>query len=375
MIQRLYVNNFRCLENFELSLTGLNSALLIGRNGTGKTTISYALEVFQQIGRGKNKVGDLVAPNDFTRGHTDVPMRFELETIINGQLYKYILALELPEGLKELKIAEEQLLIDGKPIYSRKGGEVSLYKNPQSDKTAQNESLFVIDWHLVALPIIQKQSDKDPLQVFQSWLMRIIILSPIPSVMTGESNGSTLYPKREVSNFGEWFTGVLLRYPAAYSIIDKHIKAIIPDFASIENELLAKDARELTIQFALEGKGSLNIDFKNLSDGEKCFFLCALVLAVNKYYEPCFCYWDEPDNYLSLPEVGHFVMALRHSFKQGGQLLVSSHNPQAIERFSDENTFVIDRKSHLEPTLIRPLIELHRTGDLITSIICGDISL
>ena len=33
MIERLYVHNFRCLENFTLDLVGRSSALVIGKNG------------------------------------------------------------------------------------------------------------------------------------------------------------------------------------------------------------------------------------------------------------------------------------------------------------------------------------------------------
>jgi hypothetical protein len=32
MLQRLYVHNFRCLENFELTMKEMSSALLIGKN-------------------------------------------------------------------------------------------------------------------------------------------------------------------------------------------------------------------------------------------------------------------------------------------------------------------------------------------------------
>ena len=42
MIRRLYVHNFRCLENFELPVSGQSSVLLIGKNGSGKTTVGLA---------------------------------------------------------------------------------------------------------------------------------------------------------------------------------------------------------------------------------------------------------------------------------------------------------------------------------------------
>ena len=49
MIRRLYVHNFRCLENFELPVSGQPSVLLIGKNGSGKTTVGLALEILQKI--------------------------------------------------------------------------------------------------------------------------------------------------------------------------------------------------------------------------------------------------------------------------------------------------------------------------------------
>ncbi|MFM6025756.1 MAG: AAA family ATPase [Dolichospermum sp.] len=39
MLQRLYVNNLRCLENFELTIKEMLSTLLIGKNGIGKSII------------------------------------------------------------------------------------------------------------------------------------------------------------------------------------------------------------------------------------------------------------------------------------------------------------------------------------------------
>ena len=369
MLQRLYVHNFRCLENFELTMKEMSSALLIGKNGTGKSTIATALEVFQSIGRGINRVGQLVKSKDFTRGRYDIPIRLEIEVLLDEKLYKYILALELPEKLKELRVFEEQLLVAGNPIYSRKEAQVTLHSSSQN-----RESQFLVDWHLVALPVIQEQSETDPLHTFKNWLAHIIILAPIPSLMTGDSHGETLQPKRDGANIGEWFSGLLGRYPAAYRDVDKYLREVMPDFQDFLNELIGKEFKSLIVRFA-ENNATLNVNFQDLSDGEKCFFLCAVVLAANKFYGSVFCFWDEPDNYLSISEVGHFITSLRRSFKDSGQILVTSHNPEAIRKFSNENTFILDRKSHLEPTLIRLLSDIPVTGDLINSLICGDIEL
>lgn len=367
MLQRLYVHNFRCLENFELSLKGMSSALLIGKNGVGKSTIAKALEILQSIGRGINRVGHLVHFKDFTGGRSDVPIRFEMEVLLEDQLYQYAIAFELPEGFRELRVFEEYLLIEGTPAYSRKEAQVTLI-------SGNREAQFLVDWHLVALPVIQEPSDTDPLHIFKTWLARMVILAPIPALMTGHSSGETLEPNQDGSNFSEWFSGLLSRYPAAYTLADQYLRDVMPDIQDFLNESIGKEAKSMVVRFEAN-HATVSIDFKDLSDGEKCFFLCAVVLAANKYYGPLLCFWDEPDNYLSLSEVGHFIIALRRSFKSNGQILATSHHEEAIRRFSNENTFVLDRKSHLEPTLIRLLRDTLVKGDLVETLIRGDLQL
>ncbi len=367
MIRRFYVHNFRCLENFELPISGQSSALLIGKNGAGKTTVGLALEILHKIARGANRVGDLVKPKDLARGRTDVPMRFEIEAELETQIYGYSIAFELPRGFKELRVFEEKLTVGGKPVYAREVAKVQLARAGQ-----EKEANFLIDWHLVALPIIQQQSRTDPLTVFKQWLARMLILRPMPSLILGDSNEETLEPNPQVTDFGAWFSGLLAYAPSAYSKIDEYLKQVMPDLKDIKNPVVGTDSRSLIIQFSND-QGSVNFPFEDLSDGEKCFMICSLVLAANGAYGPLFCFWDEPDNYLALSEVGHFVLALRKAFRAGGQFIATSHNAEAIRRFSDENTFVLYRKNHLEPTIVRPLTDIKISGDLVGALARGDV--
>jgi ATPase subunit of ABC transporter with duplicated ATPase domains len=200
----------------------------------------------------------------------------------------------------------------------------------------------------------------------------MLILRPIPSLIAGDSRAETLEPNLQVTDFAAWFSGLLAFAPSAYAEIDSYLKQVMPDLKDIKNPVVGKDSRSLVVQFSND-QGSMNISFEDLSDGEKCFMVCALVLAANRAYGPVFCFWDEPDNYLSISEVGHFVLALRKAFQSGGQFIATSHNPEAIRRFSDENTLVLYRKNHLEPTLVRPLKELQVNGDLVGAMVRGDL--
>jgi energy-coupling factor transporter ATP-binding protein EcfA2 len=367
VIRRLYVHNFRCLENFELPISGLSSALLIGKNGAGKTTVGLALEILQKIARDTSRVGNLVKPKDFAGGRTGVPMRFEIEVQCGTAIYEYAIAFEFPEGFKELRVLEEKLAVDGRPVYTRELAQVHLARMNQ-----EREANFRIDWHLVALPIIQQQSASDPLFVFKQWLSRMLILRPMPSLILGDSKQETLQPNPQITDFGAWFSGLLAYAPSAYTKIDEYLKQLMPDLKDIRNPLGGTDSRSLVVQFSND-QGSVNLPFEDLADGEKCFMICALVLAANDAYGPVLCFWDEPDNYLALSEVGHFVLALRTAFRSGGQFIATSHNPEAIRRFSEENTLVLYKNSHLEPTVVRRLGEIQVNGDLVSALVRGDV--
>ena len=368
VIRRLYIHNYRCLENFDLPISDKPSVLLIGKNGSGKTTVGLALEVLQKIARGTNRVGELVRPRDFPLGRTDAPMRFEIEVQLKGKLYAYSVAFELPTAFKELRVSDESLRVDDQTIYSRKIADVVL---PRSSR--DREAKFSIDWHLVALPIIQQSSDKDPIAIFRAWLGKMIIIRPIPSMIRGLSDTETLQPNSEVTDFAAWFSGLVAYAPAAYARIAEYLRRVMPDLSDIQNPQVAPDSRSLTVRYASD-QGTVSIPFDDLSDGEKCFMISALVLASNQVFDSVFCFWDEPDNYLALDEVGHFTMELRKTFEKRGQLIATSHNPETIRRFSDENTLVLYRRNHLEPTVARPLSDFQIKGDRISALLTGDLN-
>jgi len=368
MLQRLYTHNFRCLENFEFKPSGNSSVLLIGKNGSGKSTVGKVLRIFQAIGRGVNRVGQLVKQEDFSLGRSDVPMRFELEVQLGAHVFNYMLALELPERFRELRVLEEKLVIDGEVLFSREQALVTLPRDVSDRPQAQ----FNIDWHMVALPVIQDPEAAGALGVFRDWLAGMVLLAPIPALMHGDAKVGTREPVDNADNWADWLSGLLDRYPSAYAVLSEHLKHVMPDLADFRFERTGKESKSLLVRFKSD-KEQCELPAEVLSDGEKCFFLCAVVLAANQCDGPLFTFWDEPDNYLSLNEVSQFVIALRRCFYQGGQVLMTSHNPEAIRRFSDDNTWVLGRRSHMEPSIIRLLGDLAPTSDLIQRLIDGDL--
>jgi hypothetical protein len=295
-------------------------------------------------------------------------MRFEMEIALQGHLFQYSIAFELPDRFKELRVLQEFLRVDEALIFNREVAKVSLHREDATTPEAQ----FAIDWHVIALPIIQDPAMVGPLTAFKSWLARIAILAPIPRLMTGESTVETLEVVEDCTNFSDWLSGLLAQYPAAYATVIEYLKSVMPDASSFRNVPSGKDAKSLNVRFAV-GSQALELEFDRLSDGEKCIFVCAVLLSANDQYGPLLVFWDEPEGHLSLSEVGHFVEALKRGFLAHGQFIATSHNDEVILKFSRESTWLLSRASHLEPTQCRSLAEIALSGDLIGSILSGDI--
>lgn len=368
MITRLYAHNFRCLVNFELALGQYPSVLLIGKNGAGKTTIRRVLEILQKFARGTNRVNDVVTPSERTLWNKDEPMRFEIEASIGSSHFKYSISMKYPEGFRELQIATEVFEVNGKSQFLRDTAKVTIPRGREDDSTH-----FNIDWHLAALPIVQDRGEDDPLFVFKRWLSRMMILQPIPSLITGDSEGETFQPRIDVADFGKWFSGLFATYPESYSTMATYLKEVLPDFKSLRNQPTGRNAKTLEVQFSIDGRDMV-VPFNELSDGEKCFMICAMVLAANETYGPLVCFWDEPDNHLSLSEVGHFAMNLRKAFEaKKGQFIATSHNPETINQFTGDSTVLIFRRSHLEPTDKKQVSALQLKQNLVTALVLDDI--
>jgi predicted ATPase len=364
MIERLYVHNFRCLENFTLDFAGKPSALLIGRNGAGKSTVMHSLMLFQSIARGAGRVGALISGSDFTRHDTSRPMRFEVDVTLTGRRFQYVISFEWPTHFREARILDESVHVDGQSVFTRHQNRVQLAGGAE----------FGLDWHIFALPVINERPGEHSIQDLKAYFASMILIAPIPAAMTGFSEEPVNELAMDAGNYASTLRALLGQKPRAYTDFDTYVRGVIPDFSSIENVERGESGTQLVVRFEQKDPPrSLAVEFKALSDGEKCFFLSAYLVASAASGSTAFCMWDEPDNHLSLSEVGQFVTSLRKIASRGRQFVATTHHPETIRRFSDETTFVLTRKSHLEPAVPRPLADLPYSGDLVEALIREEI--
>ena len=107
MLKRLYADNFRCLENFEIRFGESN--LLLGRNGTGKTSVLDVLRKIQDLVVRGEKVDQVFPASDLSANHLRNEQRFEINTQSEDDSYSYGLVIEHTAARDKMKVVHEAL--------------------------------------------------------------------------------------------------------------------------------------------------------------------------------------------------------------------------------------------------------------------------
>ena len=120
MLKRLYADNFRCLENFEVRLDRSN--VLLGRNGTGKTSLLDALRRIQDFVVRGLKVDDVFPVRDLSINQRRPTQRFELDTESDGAKYAYELVIEHQPERNRARVLQEDLQHNYHTVFSFRDG-------------------------------------------------------------------------------------------------------------------------------------------------------------------------------------------------------------------------------------------------------------
>jgi ATPase subunit of ABC transporter with duplicated ATPase domains len=154
--------------------------------------------------------------------------------------------------------------------------------------------------------------------------------------------------------------------PVARAQLERHLQDVIPGF---KNFLLPRtgDVKQLRAAFASPAGEEYSLEFGELSEGQRALsVLYAAVSALaGKASVLCF---DEPDNFLSLPEIQPWLHTLRDTIdERGGQAMVISHHPEIIDYLSLDSVWRFERPGGL--TVPREIARDHpdRSSELTLS--------
>ena len=351
MITRLYANNYRCLVAFEAKFDSFG--VLCGPNGSGKSSVFDALKVICDLatseailgGDGSKDIQDL----EFTNWLNSTVQEFELTVQSGSHMFDYKLQIEQAHGDVKPRIIAESATCDGRELFTRDLEGVSF------QRAGGTTSSFPLDWRQAALGSIQPHGLLSDIQILQETLSKILIVRPSPRAMKLESKGESRQPTLSMDNLLSWYSSLAQDQEWTH-VLSESVKDIWPDFMFFRQQDTGINAKTLQLRFDSDyGKEAGVYSFRQLSDGEKALLGLYMIRTAIELGRANIVFIDEPDNYVGLPELQPWVLAMRELLDEDHQAILISHHPEILGSAGEENGAYLWRDSHTSPSRIGPL--------------------
>ena len=324
MLERLYVDNFRCLTNFELVLD--EGTVFVGANGTGKTSVLTILRRLQRLIARGARVADVFPARDLTSGRNSNEQRFEIRICLEGQTYEYGLTVEHDVARDKMRIAEETLAHGGRPIFEFRAGQARLYHDDY-----KAGPVYPFDWTLSGIGALYARHDNRKLTRFKKEIQNYIIVQPCPPLFKPETSSEDEYLEPLMGNFVGWYRHFSLENMGAIGSLFDTLRESMPAFDSVRLKESGEESRALKAVFRSPSGGTIDYGFDYLSDGQRALIaLYSLILLTDDRRVSLFI--DEPDNYLSLREIQPWLaQAIERCGESLEQVTVVSHHPVILD--------------------------------------------
>lgn len=340
MLKRLYIDNYKCLTNFDICFGELT--LLLGPNGCGKSAVFEVVGKLRDFIRGDARVGELFPSTDLTHWSTKPEQQFELEIDISSGLCLYRLVIEHAPERQLAQVKCEELLFDDKPLFAFENGEVQLYRDNHVKGPA-----YSFDSTRSGLAPVADGHDNTRLYEFRNQVRRLVTLSLEPKRIKMSSTSDTDRLSDSGDNFASWYQGRLQENPRRTLEAMDQLSNVLPGFVNLRLVQGGSDYRELQAEFSSgEGRKNSIYRFDQLSDGQRALIVLYLLLFADDAGRTLFL--DEPDNYITLPELQPWLAELEDGCGDIlPQAVLISHHPEAIDFLSDKAVWLErDPESH-----------------------------
>jgi hypothetical protein len=173
--------------------------------------------------------------------------------------------------------------------------------------------------------------------------------------MRKESKSESKSPTLHMSNLMSWYRS-LSQEQDWTDMLRESLQDVWPDFKSFRLVDVGLDAKALQLRFgdSKEREGGM-LFFHQLSDGEKALIGLYMVRAALATGAAQTVLFDEPDNYVGLPELQPWVLSLRELLDEKHQAIIISHHPEILGNAGEEFGRYLWRDNHTSPTRIAPL--------------------
>lgn len=359
MLTYLRVDNLRSLVNFEWRPGAVN--LLVGSNGSGKTTVLTVLHLVCQLMRGQ-RISDCLTASDLTwwqhRDRLQIRLRIKREI---QSAFDYSLTIKFESKFGQPAIERESLSEDGKPLYEYSENSVGLY-----DDGYNLMQRFDFSGSRSFIPEVPASSNNGKLDWFREYWFRALILKPDIFRLSSHTTDEEPVLRQDAANFASWCRDMALQRPRAIRRIEELLPSIIPGAVSLRFAD-RQGGRELALEITRHGK-TRTVGFEQLTEGQRTLIL---LYAISECLDRAsLIALDEALNYIAIAEVQPAVVALREAvLETQGQLVVVSHHPEAIDYLGADDTFVFSLRNGL--TQCTPLRDIDLGGARLSEYLAG----
>ena len=356
MLKRLYVNNYKCLVNFELSLA--RTTLLVGLNGTGKSTVFDLLEQLRSFVAGDTSVEESFPSRSLTHWQSSDLQRFEL-TVSGGpdgtaEDYQYLLELEHDRARQRCRVRSEIVRTSTALLFRFQTGEVELFRDDGSVGPQ-----FSFDWNRSGLTAVVERQDNTRLSWFKRWLREVQAVRLDPASMPSRGEREVPHPKPNLSDFACWYRHSMQERPREIGELFDSLSQVLDGFSALELVQDGEIARTLKVRFETlveegESRKSFQLGFQELSDGQRALIALYTLLHMTKRQMTTLCL-DEPDNFVALAEIQPLIFEFCDATGENGpQVIFASHHPEIIDHPGIKRRLLLHRDDG-GPTRITPL--------------------
>lgn len=337
MIRRIYIDNFRCLVNFDLKLDYMT--VLLGPNGSGKSSVFEALHRLRALLADEERVEAAFPSEDLWDPREGAVLSFVLETSCGKErdvAFTYELAIEYTRQQRSLvpKLRSERLtsrMGEGKPVclFDLEDGTAQL-----NDGGGENLARYPCDPARSGLTTVPDRPDTAPLTMFRTQVAHTLVAGINPMTMESLSTKETRHPDRYLRDFASWYRHLVQERQSNMFDLTAELREVLTGFDQLKLIQFSQDHRVLHAVFS-DGKGekgrTTDVDFARLSDGQRVLIALYTLLYGLKGQDYNL-FLDEPENFVSLDEIQPWLMAAQDLYGQEiPQIVLISHHPEVID--------------------------------------------
>ena len=362
MITRFYVDNYKCLTNFEYKPKAFE--LVLGANGTGKTTVFEALDKLRRFLFEKEDARELFPLSCGTRWDKRPTQIFEVDfeaAGVEGVELQYRLEINLPD--EGAHVEKETLKSGGKVFLESEWRELESSSGPIWSKWVMTPGGnypnhvnqvrgFVTERSAIRSVFSQFANPNQSMMALglrdAKDLSDIHLIKLNPPRMASQVGKAQARPANDLSNFPSYYSHLLQKKQRQVLEMLPSLSEVIPGFDSFTiEEDFEEGRRNLEIiqrrTSSKPGTAPLRFSFEELSDGQRA--LIALYTLLHCTLEPnTTLVIDEPENYVALRELQPWLSEMRERVEErGGQVILISHHPEFINALAPHNATLFKR--------------------------------